>query len=460
MAQVVINTKQAPLLWAVVRRFGLASLLAVLIFLPYTLLQLFWGGLVVNMGAGIGSPGGGRDVFYDSAPWLALLVAACFTFLMAVKLLRDRHLVARWRAALLLLLIFLLLSACVLWQTPFVPTPIISDYYLAAGLILMMSIYPCFFAALASAFLCERRYQDGIEQKTGWLFIPLSIPAALAGSAFCWLAITSGLSNDARYWQGYAPPPYSPLIAALYTFPTLLGASLVGGFLGMCLYRWFHRAFSRPAEPGLLAEMAERSASLGEPAPSSASAMRANWPAISWDVLWRLGLAGLISLIITGILLHMDIIFGIYDLPAQPFFGCFLIGFELYYHPGNWLIPPFLVSSLPVRMLFAAFISFTFLPFLMPLPGVLADRSLWKKHAILPALGIVLIFLGMAIGAMDLLLGLLHSLISFWPVGAGSALITAQQLSVPQVPLRCWPPLRWARVTTSPASGGSASSGC
>lgn len=207
--------------------------------------------------------------------------------------------------------------------------------------------------------------------------------------------------------------------------PTLLEVSLVGGFLGACLYRWFQRAFSRPEEPVSLATEGS-SMSLIEQVPSSAGAARATWAGIGWGYIWRLGLAGLVSFIITGLLLHTRI--SMYFTPIlfipAPLFSRPLIELDITFSPGDWLIPSSFVTLFSIVPFLARFpiFSLIFLPFVLPFPGILIEHTLWKNRTIFPGLGIVLVFLGMAIGAKDLLLTLLEYLNSFWPFGTGSAL--------------------------------------
>jgi hypothetical protein len=63
-----------------------------------------------------------------------------------------------------------------------------------------------------------------------------------------------------------------------------------------------------------------------------------------------------------------------------------------------------------------------FLPFLLAVPGVLGEWVFWKHRLIWLGLGVGGIVLGMAIGAKDLLLTLLHYLSSFSPFGSGAAI--------------------------------------
>jgi hypothetical protein len=100
-----------------------------------------------------------------------MLVAAGFTLLMAVRVFRDRQIMARWKASLLLVVIFLLLSAFALWQAPFVPEPTISFYYFSANTTLLMSLYPAFFGALqVHSFAKDAIKQLNVRQQVGGLF--------------------------------------------------------------------------------------------------------------------------------------------------------------------------------------------------------------------------------------------------------------------------------------------------
>ncbi len=399
----------------------------------------------MTYGGGIGSPGGARDLFYDLAPWPAVYVAAGLGVLMVRKLLKEQHPLAPWKASLLLVLILLCLSACVLWQLLLIPVPDITYYYLSAIPTFFMSLHPCFFGALASAFLCEPGDQGGRRQHLSWLrILLLSIPFALAGAALCWFAITTGLLSDQRYW-GYFHPPYSPVIAALYTLPTLVGVSLVGSFLGACLYRWLGRTFGRPVEPASRTEREEGTAAHGVYTPAGARVGRVTWPGIWWGAAWRLGLTGLVSLIVTGLILHMRIglelhtdLFGFGEdlrtghIIQEPFIyhpgpGLTL---EIGFSPVDWLIPPFLASllyQLPFLRGLPIF-SLVLLPFLLAVPGVLGEVVFWKQRTVWFGLGVGGIVLGMVMGAKDLLLTLLQYLDSVWPFGAGAALISCATL--------------------------------
>jgi hypothetical protein len=441
VAQSVGAGARKPRLLAAPWRSVGVCLLTLLIFLPYALLIFFFGGLPIGYGGGIGSPGGARDQFYESAPWLAVFVAAGLSALMVRKLLKEHQLVAPWKASLLLVLILLLLSAFVLWQMPLIPVPSIASDYLNANATLFMSLYPCFFSALASAFLCEPRDQGGRLRNMSWLRIPLlGILAALAGAALCWYAITTGLVSDQRYWQEYFHPPYSPLIAALYTLPTLVGVGLFGSFLGACLYRWLGRAFGRPVELARRTEQEESMAAPGEQAPAVASVRRVAWPGVWWGAVWRVGLSGLLSLVITGLLLHMqlglDLRTNLLSYGVDPHTNR-VIQEPFIYHPGpgllleigfspdDWLIPPFLASlwyKMPFLQSFSVF-SLVFLPFLALVPGVLGESVFWKQRTVWLGLGVGGILLGIAIGAKDLLLTLLYYLGSFWPFGSGAAIL-------------------------------------
>jgi len=408
MAQMTNNVKQEQSFPTLARQCALSCGLALLVFLPNMLMLLLRWPLGLT-GTGIGSPSGSLFFSYEAVPVVMVPVVVCFLPLMMSKLLRDRQLGTRWRAACLLVLVLLLLSAFLLWQTPLILSPgrqlFFSYYHSVVTPFLPFSIYPCFFGALTSAFLCEQRSEPGIRRERGdWLFALLSVPSALAGLAFCWLLIRPTLILNRTL---YVNSP-SSFVLAVSAWPTLLAFSLLGGALGVCLYRWFQRAFHQP-------ETSDGQASHSEQGGSLVDAMRTHWSGICWGYLWRLGLAGLVSLTITSLLLHTRISINVYT-SLPPF-----INTETFTGSGTWLLPPFFAPFL-YWLPFPVF-SLLFLPLLMAFPGVLTERFLWRARAIWLALGTVLIFLCAGLGAKELALGLLSLLNALWYVGPGAALV-------------------------------------
>lgn len=393
----------------IVWRFGLACLLAALAFLPYVLSILSavvprWGGYLsppLSMGGGIGSPGGGRSLDFSYQPWGTLLVAALFALLMYGKLLMDNRRstqkATRWRSGGLLLVMFLLISAFVLWQAPIAPSLSIvsthfSDVPEVAFATMILSIYPCFFATFTSVFLCRTQRR---ERGASWLPLVLSLPTVLASVLLFLLPFPMYHDSWAKFYASYSAnidPP--PLLAVLYILPTLLGASLLGGWLGRALSIWLPHPLGNSVEAAT-------------PANPPVDAQHADHLGVLWGFTWRLVLIGLIAITITGPLLHMHISGGSYMFAPQGI-G---ITLTLSYLPGHWFLPPFLWFGLFSSLGSAWFL--TFLPFLLTLPGTLAERRLREKHTMLVSMGIMLALLFLIVGAKDLVLCFYDYLVFF-----------------------------------------------